>query len=137
MKTFKIFTVLVFASLFIGCSKNDDNTTSVPTLDGQWKLVNVRGGFAGVNDTFPAGQIKWFVDTASHTVTVVNNNTNPNSQDILESGVYSYTLTPDPNSLCTNTFNVNNMDLGCYSVSDNEFTITYEYADGFTLTLVR
>ncbi len=137
MKTFKITVVLVFATLFLSCCNSNDEATPSSAIAGQWKLINVTGGFAGVNDSFPAGQITWTVDTTNHTVTVVNNNTNPNLQDILETGTYSYSLTPDPNSICTQTFNVNNMDLGCYTVSNTELIITFEYADGFTLTLIR
>lgn len=138
MKNLKLaVTLLLLTLILFSCSKDDNETTAVPTLAGQWKLVNVTGGFVGVNHNFPAGQITWNVDTTANTVTVVNNNTNPNLQDILETGVYSYTLDPDPNSVCTDTFNVNNLDLGCYSVSDTELIITYEYADGMTLRLIR
>jgi len=136
MKKLKLLFVLPLFTLFLSCSNNNQETAA-PTLAGQWKLVNVTGGFVGVNDNFPAGQITWNIDTANNSVTVVNNNTNPDAQDILETGVYSYTLAPDPNAICPNTFNVNNLDLGCYTVSDNELIITYDYADGFRLRLIR
>lgn len=135
MKTIKITLLLFWVAILSGCS--DKNIATTPTLEGQWKLINVRGGFVGVNDSFTPGQIKWNIDTANQTVTIVNNNTDPDLQDILESGTYNYTLTPDANAICTTTFNINNMDLGCYTLTDNELTITYEYADGFTLFLVR
>jgi hypothetical protein len=138
MKNLKHISLLLFiAFALFSCSNNNDEPAAIPTLAGQWKLVTVTGGFVGVNDNFPAGQITWNIDTAANSVTVVNNNVNPNLQDILESGLYSYTLAPDPNSICTNTFNVNNLDLGCYTVSDTELIITYEYADGMRLRLIR
>lgn len=132
------FTLLLLgSSLFISCSNSNDNTQAVPTLEGEWKLVNVSGGFIGTNQNFPAGQIKWTIDTANHTVTVNNTNTDPNAADILESGVYNYSLVPDPNAVCTQTININNMDLGCYTVTDTDLVISFEYADGFTLRLIR
>ncbi len=138
MKTLRITLLLFFATLLTNCSTgNDNNTSALPPLGGTWKLVNVRGGFVGVNDSFPPGQITWTVNTANQTVTVVNNNNNPNMQEILDSGVYNYTLQADPNAICAQTFNVNNMDMGCFTVSANDLVITYEYADGFTLTFVR
>jgi len=134
----KIYALLVLPLLAMTLSScNDNDETPAPTIAGQWKLVNVTGGFVGVNDNFPAGQITWNINTDAHTVTVVNNNTNPALQDILESGIYNYTLDPDPNSVCPNTFNVNNLDLGCYTVSNTEMVITYDYADGMTLRLIR
>lgn len=131
----KIILLLIVGSLITGCSENSENST--PTLAGEWKLINVSGGLLGVNDNFSPGLIKWQVDTVAQTVTVVNNNTNTAAQDILESGVYPYTLQADTNGICTETFNVNNMDMGCFSVSPNNLVITYNYADGFTLNFVR
>lgn len=133
----KITFLSAVAVLLFGCSSSSETTTPTAAFDGEWKLINVSGGFAGVNDNFPAGQIKWTVNSANNTVTVVNNNTNPDAQDVLESGVYPYLLENDTNSICSQTFNVNNMDLGCYEVTANQWTITFAYADGFTLTFVR
>jgi hypothetical protein len=136
MKKLKFLVVMPLFLLLQSCCNNNEESPT-PTLAGKWKLINVSGGFVGVNDNFPPGQITWDINPDASSVTVVNNNTNSDLQDILESGVYDYSLTPDPNSICPNTFTVNNLDLGCYSVSNTALIISYDYADGMRLQFIR
>jgi hypothetical protein len=60
-------------------------------------------------------------------------------QDILSSGTYPYGFvaneaTPE---LCAMTILVNNVNLGCYNITANEFTMSQIEADGFMIRLVR
>lgn len=76
-------------------------TTSIrnDSLSGRWKLVNVTGTLAGINNNFTSGLITWDFNAISQTVTVVNNNNNLNLWNVLETGGYNYQFINNPDSL--------------------------------------
>ncbi|WP_333600862.1 hypothetical protein [Flavobacterium sp.] len=135
MKTLKIITGLLFFAILISCS-SDSGAASTDPVQGQWKLVNVSGTFAGINNNFPPGQITWHFNSITQTVTVINNNTDPNKWDVLETGVYNYQIiiNPEPSS-CSEIIKINGGDMGCFTVSDNTLLIDQSIADGFAVTL--
>ena len=119
--------------LLLGCSS--DSVTNSDPVQGQWKLVNVRGTFAGIDNNFAPGVITWDFNPITQTVTVVNNNTDPNLWDVLETGVYSYQFVNDPDTPCFESIKINGNVFGCYSVENDSLVIDQSIADGFALTL--
>ena len=136
MKIFKL-TLLAFCIMICaGCTVDDEGT---PALHGEWKLVHVMGGIAGVDDTFPEGTITWKFNTSSQTVTVDNTNTDESMQDFMPSGVYDYnfavnTATPEA---CSDVIVIDGVSFGCMSVDSDELVFSQIESDGFILNLIR
>ena len=122
--------------LFSGCSSESNSSTN-DAVTGQWKLVNVNGTFAGIHDNFPEGMITWDFNPITQTVTVTNNNTNPNLWDVLETGIYSFNFVNNPESPCGESIEIDGSLYGCYSIANDSLVIDQAIADGFTITLKR
>jgi hypothetical protein len=146
MKSLKLLPVLFLLLSLSACHNEENQSAQAPsrilttaTLEGEWKLVNVSGGLVGTNDHFPAGLITWKINGISQTIVIVNNNTNDQLQDILPSGTYHYSFvaneaTPE---LCAMNIQVDGVNLGCYNITANEFTMSQIESDGFMIKLVR
>jgi hypothetical protein len=130
--------ILPFALLLIfilsSCS-SDSKSTNTDPVQGQWKLVAVDGFFTGTHDTFTPGLITWTFNPITQTVSVVNNNTNPNSNDLLETGVYNYHFVNNPDAPCAESIDINGTVYGCYTVANDSLIIDQAIADGFSVTL--
>ena len=135
MKTLKP-TFLFLSFLFLISCSRDSNSAPIDAVQGQWKLVNVTGTFAGVNDNFNPGLITWTFNPITQTVTVVNNNTDANKWDVLETGVYNYqVVNAQPEFPCDEFLKIDGAEMGCFTVSGNHLIIDQSVADGFTLKL--
>lgn len=79
---------LIIISLFIlsSCTTNDDNTA----MTEKFNLVNVSGGFAGINENFVRGEIIWIFNEQNGTLVVEKNVQNTFSG--LSEGNYSYSF---------------------------------------------
>jgi hypothetical protein len=89
---YKSLIVLAFLVFFsAGCQKDADDPVTDP-LNGSWNLINVSGGFAGINENFPAGSIIWTFNATAATLSVVNNDTTNALFDGLPSGNYAYSI---------------------------------------------
>lgn len=87
------FYILILTLVTWSCDTNDDGQQpSSKKLEGTWSLVNVSGGFAGVDDDFETGLITWNFNTTSSEITVANNNTATVVYDGLPSGTYNYQI---------------------------------------------
>ncbi|HEX8561338.1 MAG TPA: hypothetical protein VF676_00030 [Flavobacterium sp.] len=134
MKKIKLLLIAVIVFVFSGC---DDNGPSA-SLRGTWNLVKTVGGISGETTTFETGLVTWNFDTPSHTVTIMNNNTDENAYDVFESGTYDYSFEENTtNDFCEQTLVIDNTDLGCHTLSSDQLIITQPEADGYVLTLVR
>ncbi len=135
MKT--TFYVFVLTLLMVSCSNNDDEQqNSNPTLDGSWSLVNVSGGFAGIDYDFEVGLITWVFNQGDLELTVTNTNTTNVIYDGLPSGIYDYevlTQTGEDTSVVINTFNYT-----ITTLSSSQLVLDEGIAfDGFLLTFSR
>lgn len=136
MKTLKLLSVL-FAIAILSSCRNDDEGNNGTTLEGDWQLRRVEGGFGGANETFEPGAITWTFDFQAQTVTVVNNQ--PESDyDFFESGTYPFVVntTGEPGD-CNTHLVMDNTDFGCFILSGNTLKLDQRYADGFLVTLKR
>ena len=91
-----ILVALCLTLMFMNCKSDDDSHDNSGTLQGEWSLVNVSGGLAGVDDNFDTGVIVWSFNQETLTLTVTNNNTEIVVYDGLPTGTYEYkVLTTD------------------------------------------
>jgi hypothetical protein len=133
-KTLLIF-VLTISLLQIGCSTSSSSNPTTAAVQGEWKLVAVDGTFAGLHETFAPGLITWTFNPIDQTVTVVNNNTDANAWDLLDTGVYAYHFVNNPDSPCGEQIEINGSIYGCYTVTSTHLIIDQAIADGFAITL--
>lgn len=131
---------IVLTILFLiiaGCSKNTDKSGIIP-LNGRWNLVNVSGGFAGIDEEFEEGTIVWNFETATGTLTVENNNTSDALYDGLPSGSYTYSILSDDKNLF---LYIDNIESGAIIISLGQLVLDQNVlsngsgADLFVLTL--
>lgn len=135
MKKAPLYILLtVIAALQFGCSTNS-NSTATDAVHGLWKLVAVDGTFAGIHDTFTPGLITWTFNASTHTVTVVNNNTDATAWDLLDTGVYDYHIINNPASSCGNSIEINGSIYGCFTITNDTLIIDQSIADGYAITL--
>jgi hypothetical protein len=93
-------TTLFCMLLMAACDKNQDNEGSATLLtgayasamEGNWNVSNVSGGFAGINDDFESGLIRWNFDSGSLELHIVNNETSESLYDGYPTGTYGYSI---------------------------------------------
>lgn len=138
MKNLKILASLLAIMLFISCNSDDDKNAQ-PTLKGEWKLIEVNGTIAGINDEFEPGVITWNFNPQTETFAVVNNNTDESKQDVFDTGTYSYDIVPATatNSTCGQTIELDDVDYGCFIITNTTLQINQGEADGIILKLIR
>jgi hypothetical protein len=132
---------LLFLSIIVvafSCQDNDDDFGKIENqINGKWNLVKVSGGFGGINHQFEPGIITWKFNSDNKTVTVVNNNTDSTIlNDGLETGVYNYQVKVVNDSeldFCHYTITIDDNDMGCLSLIDNNLIIDQSFVDGFRL----
>jgi hypothetical protein len=136
----KHFIYVVFLFIMIGCSGDDDGNPVDPIpnpsgLTGIWNLVNVTGGFAGINEDFKKGVIVWDFDDTKKRVEVTNNNAASSStEDLFSTGEYAFSIvTIDGNKELI----VNERNLGNFEITTDEFIIDEQFKDGFRYTFQR
>ena len=138
MKT-KLFVLVLSLFVFGSCEKNTETGNPDNALEGTWNLVNLSGGFVGLNCDYPSGDITWiFTDTE---LDIVNNNNNPDP--LCEAGLqgmFSYSILETENG----TFlMLGENELGKFTISGNVLTInqnehsTGSGADGFLYQLEK
>lgn len=138
---FTFFSLLILA----GCNDDDNNYIPIyapPTtqdIDGAWDLANVSGGIAGTSDDFAPGEVTWVFNDQNQTVQVFNSNTDENRVDFFDSGTYDYQVvinqaTPE---LCGFNFEIDAVNLGCFTITEEQFTMSMIEADGHIITLKR
>lgn len=135
MKKSILTLTLLLLVLMPSCS--NDSSTNSNTVEGQWKLINVSGTFAGIDNDFAPGLITWDFNPTTQTVTVVNNNNNTALWDVFETGIYNYQIVDNPEFPCGEIIIIDGIEMGCFSISGNELVIDQSIADGFRLQFVE
>ena len=142
-KTMTVFAMFVLLLTPFSCHETENYyfipQTANQAIQGEWHLVNVAGGFAGINDDYTIGEIVWDFDTANQTVTIMNLNTNENKVDMFDSGVYAFayvqnTVLPDN---CILSLTIDGVNLGCSNFNNTQFTLSQVESDGYFITLQR
>lgn len=138
MKNLKLITILIITAIFSSCNNDDDKNTEA-TLAGNWKLIETSGTIAGTTDTFTPGTITWNFNVNEGLFTVINNNADENAQDVFDSGIYSYSFVQSPlaNSICNKTIKLDDVDYGCFTITNTTLQINQGEADGLILKFIR
>ena len=129
----KVFLILICGMLVISCSTNNDLS-----IEEKFYLVNVSGGFAGVNENFDRGQIIWTFNEQNSTL-IIKKNTNEGFSGLNE-GNYLYSIENSNNHLF---LHIDKNELGGISIYESGMIIdenmrsTGSGADGFIMTLVK
>ena len=132
--TFYAFVLILLA---VSCNSDDDTQhNNRPMLNGSWSLVNVSGGFAGVNDDFEMGIITWDFNPINLKLTVTNTNTTNVIYDGFPTGTYDYeelSSVGENDSLIVNTLSYEITILSSSQLVLDEGVA----ADGFLLTFSK
>ncbi|WP_298319202.1 hypothetical protein [uncultured Aquimarina sp.] len=130
----RLYFLLVLV-VFIGCSNDDDTINNGSLgLQGEWNLVNITGGFAGVNQDFEKGTIIWDFNESDTMVTVINNNTITGVYDGFPSGTYTYSIVAPAD---IDELVVNEINLGTFIATSDSFTVSQQFRDGFEIRFER
>lgn len=139
----KITVLLLLFSLLIGssCQETKGTGSVFPSdqLTGKWNVVQVLHGFSSFLQEYPSHTIVWEFDTTNHTVSIQNNSSNTNDRYIFENGTYPYVLTPNTDGSlgCLQTLTVQDVNLGCCTITNGELSFSALYLDGDYIKLVR
>ncbi|WP_178986291.1 hypothetical protein [Winogradskyella helgolandensis] len=130
------FYILAIMFLTLSCNGDDDaQQDPEPTLNATWSLVNVSGGFAGVNDDFESGLITWNFNTVPSQITITNTNTTEVIHSGYPSGTYNYEVIITAND---STLVIEDRDLRIISLTTNQLILDEGMvSDGFLYTLNR
>ncbi|MHA7057220.1 hypothetical protein ACWGOQ_0008385 [Aquimarina sp. M1] len=128
----KCFCVLLFSVILFSCSNDDDNVE--PTLQGKWNLVNVSGGFAGLDEDIAKEIIVWDFNTVTGMVTIQNSITDASFNTVLESGTYPYSVSAPADA---DLLIVNEVSLGRFNLQSTSFTVEETFEDGFIFLFER
>ena len=133
MKTLRFFMTIFMLTALMSCSNDDDNNPQSTNPD-VWNLTQVVGGFAGVDQTIPAGLVQWTFNSDTGMLVVVNNNTDDMIFDFFDSGTYPYSTQNDG---AVDIITIDGIEFGVYTETHNEVTIDQQVADGFLIRLTR
>ncbi|MCM4162119.1 MULTISPECIES: hypothetical protein [unclassified Arenibacter] len=139
MKVYAIIPLLGLIFALNGCS-TDGTAENSDKLNGTWSLINVSGGFAGVDEDFEKGRIIWKFDAGEGTLAVSNNYGSNDNYYGLPIGTYTYSLLEVEGQYY---LQLNDKEVGEVVVARSKFlldqnsTTSGSGADGFLLVLVR
>lgn len=139
----KITALLLLCSLFFSssCQETKVSHSALPPeqLEGEWNLVQVLHGFSSFLQEYPPATIVWNFNTTAHTVTIQNNSSNATDRYIFENGTYPYVITPNSSGGegCLQTLRVQDVDLGCCTITNGELSVSSIAVDGDYVKLVR
>jgi len=139
MKIINLLRINLLALLAISCCNNDDGNPVNQQIEGKWHLVQVSGGFVGINHVYEPGTISWEFNANTNKLKVINTNTDENKQDIFDTGTYDFGFEPNTTTseLCPESIILDSIDYGCYTIDDDELTISQLESDGFLIKLIR
>ncbi|MDL5513473.1 hypothetical protein QSE00_16725 [Arenibacter sp. M-2] len=139
MKVYGLIRFLVLIFVLHGCS-TESTPEKKDKVSGTWNLMNVSGGFAGVDEDFEKGKIIWEFDTKDGTLLVTNNDESGALYNGLPTGTYAYSILQgkDQDYLQLNDKEVGGIDVAkSQLVLDQNNTSSGSGADGFVLVLVK
>tara|TARA_R110002072_G_scaffold89655_4_gene200785 strand:- start:1225 stop:1644 length:420 start_codon:yes stop_codon:yes gene_type:complete len=139
MKAYGLMLFLGLILVFTGCSTDNAHEKN-DKLGGTWSLINVSGGFAGIDEDFEKGAIVWKFDTKDGTLIVANNDGSNAINNGLPTGTYTYSVLQEKDQFY---LEVNDKEIGeividkSQLVLDQNSTTMGNGADGFVMVLVR
>jgi hypothetical protein len=125
--------------VLLGCT-NDNTHGNDDVVRGSWNLINVSGGFAGVDDDFEKGKIVWKFDGKTESLIVVNNDASNSIYNGLPTGTYTYSVLQEKDKFY---LFVNDKEVGGILVAETKLVLDQNIitsgsgADGFVLVLEK
>lgn len=134
MKKIFTFGIIVFLLILNSCTKKDlieEIATQPPTsLNGNWTLTKITGGFAGVDQEI-AGNVNYNFNTTTGILTVTNNQIGTSIAQALANGTYVFSTFGE------NGIKINTED-ATFSITGGTLLIDQNHvADGFVYTFQR
>jgi len=131
--------VLLMVIVLCSCSNEDDTTVTdvlnpTSSIQGTWNLINISGGFAGINQDFEKGTIIWDFDESNGMVTITNNSTITGVYDGFASGTYTFSIVAPAD---IETLVVNDISLGFLTAITDNFSVSQQFRDGFQIRFER
>ncbi|WP_166965438.1 hypothetical protein [Yeosuana marina] len=121
MKQYIYVLLLLFSVTLNNCSLNSTNDTNTSQIiKSSWNLVNISGGFAGVNENFNTGEIVWSFNEDNSILTVTNTNTSGSIEYGPISGTYSFSVTNNGSNLF---LFIDSNEFGSFTVTQNQLII--------------
>ncbi len=144
MKKIHYYLFYLLSILLVSCndsesSHNNCHPFQPNTIEGKWNLVEVTAGFSSFITNYPIGMITWDFNTIDHKVAIINNNTDPNTYDVLETGTYNYSIVNNPSNpeYCNQSITVDAYNMGCLTISNNSLSMSTIEVDGVLVKLIR
>ncbi len=129
---------LLFLFVVLGCSNDDDGASnpdiSSSELSGSWNLINVSGGFQGIDQDFDPGTVIWVFNETNNTIAVTNNNTDNSIEDMLPTGTYDYALVSLQQ---VREIVIDGVNRGNLEVTAGQLIINEQFRDGFRFVFNR
>jgi hypothetical protein len=143
---------IILACLPISCDNNDDTSfiqEESTTLNNSeigisqaltWNLINLSGGFLGVDQDYKLDIIKWTFDTNNSILTVTNSNPENSTYNGLQQGRYQYRI---HNFKGEAYLFIENYEYGIFILDKNSLlinqniTITSTISDGFIYKFIK
>jgi hypothetical protein len=141
-KQMKVYAIIPFLGLIFalnGCS-TDGTPENNDKLNGTWSLINVSGGFAGVDEDIEKGEIVWKFNAGEETLVVSDNYGSNDHYYGLPIGTYTYSVLEGEGQYY---LQLNDKEVGQVIVAKSKFlldqnsTTSGSGADGFVMVLVR
>ncbi|KAA1246388.1 hypothetical protein [Aquimarina sp. RZ0] len=126
--------ILLLSIILVSCSNDDDSQSQTSALNGEWNLVNITGGFIGMDQDFEKGIIVWNFNESTQKVTITNNSTIDGVYNGLPSGTYPYAISAPADA---DELIVNENSLGFLELTSNSFSVSEQFGDGFTIKFER
>ena len=127
--------IVVILTLFLSClistsCNSDDDSTQQANIHGIWHLINLSGGFTGINEEFERDQISWTFNSENNTVNVVKNiaGFGPSS------GIFSYRIEMEDE---IEVVYINDSFIGSIALSTETLKIDELVSDGFLVTFKK
>jgi hypothetical protein len=139
MKVNGVIFCFIIMFVFNGCSA-DSAADNNDWLSGAWNLINLSGGFAGINNDFEKGRIVWKFNPKDETLIVANNDDSTSIYKGLATGIYTYAILKDKDQ---SYLELNDKEYGgiidsrSQLVIDQNSTTSGSGADGFVMVLAR
>lgn len=114
------FLIALYFLVFSVTSCQKDEDTNTDNIDGSWNLVNVSGGFSGIDKDYNKGVIVWKFSTENNILTVANSLDSDGNFSSLASGTYSFSIImKDSNSYLV----VDSNEMGGMILTNNELIL--------------
>ncbi|MBU2905076.1 MULTISPECIES: hypothetical protein [Arenibacter] len=139
MKVYGLMLALCLIFVLNGCS-TDSTHEKNDKVSGTWNLINVSGGFAGIDEDFEKGEIVWKFNAKDGTLIVANNDGSNPIYNGFPTGTYTYSVLEEKDQFY---LEINDKEIGGIVVAksqlvlDQNSTTAGSGADGFVMVLVR